>query len=187
MDFTSIPVPNLTDPERSLLNKKFRSYEARAGDIMIAKGVSFTSSTISQIATVPSHFSHIAVFVSHEGQLKTVEAYIGKGLDPYPYEEALKNENARIILLRPKDPKLAEAASSAIVKVYTAAKDQGRKLKYDYDLDLQKHDRLTCAEVAVFAFQMGSEGKVTVPEFTTKHRHGLVARHRVNIFSISNA
>ncbi len=168
MDFTKISVPNLTDPQRSLLNKKFDTYEVRAGDIMIAKGVSFTSSTISQMATVPSQLSHIAVFVSHEGQLKSVEAYIGKGLDPYPYEEALKNENARIIILRPKDPKLAEEASTAIVKVYNAEKELGRKIKYDYNLDLKKHDRLTCAEVAVYAFEMGSEGKVTVPEFTSQ-------------------
>lgn len=165
MDFTKIAVPNLTDPQRSLLNKNFGSYEVHPGDIMIAKGVSFTSSTISQIATVPSHLSHIAVFVLHEGQLKTVEAYIGKGLDPYPYEEALKNENARIIILRPKDAKLAEAASADIVKIYMSEKEKGRKVRYDYDLDLIKHDRLTCAEVAVYAFQMGSEGKVTVPEF----------------------
>lgn len=165
IDFLKIDVPQLKDPARTLLNPKISNYELRPGDIMIAKGISFTSSTISQLPVQPSQFSHIALFVQHEGSLHTLESYIGKGVDAYKLDEALKNENARILILRPKDASLAKTASETMQAIYATSVSSAKKIKYDYKLDMKDHSELTCAEVAVTAFEKASQAKVVIPEF----------------------
>jgi len=167
-DFKKMDAPNLTDPAQSNVNPAFQDIRLQAGDIMIAKGISFTSSTISQLAVNPSQLSHIALFIDYNGEVQTLEAYIGKGVDGYPLTEALKNENARILVLRPKDPELARLASQMMVERYEALKLKKEKIKYDYDLNLQDHSRLTCAEVAINAFEIGSKGGVIIPEFASQ-------------------
>lgn len=167
-DFKKMSTPDITNPKLSLLNPYIKDYQIRAGDIMIAKGISFTSSTISQLPTQPSHFSHIALFVEHESKIKTIEAYIGKGVDTYDFEEALKNENIRILILRPKDSSLALKSSQAMVDKYDQFRKINEKIKYDYELNLQDHSRLTCAEVAIDAYEAGSEKKIILPEFRSE-------------------
>lgn len=167
-DFKTMAVPDIANRGVSLLNPEISDYQILPGDIMIAKGISFTSSTISQLPVYPSQFSHIALFVNHENKIKTMEAYIGKGVDTYDLDEALKNENVRIMVLRPKDPELAKLASQTMVSRYDQLRAKNEKIKYDYDLNLEDHTRLTCAEVALDAYETASNKKVILPEFRSE-------------------
>lgn len=136
------------------------------GDIMITKGLSFVSSTVSEIAQPRSIFSHIVfVHVDKETQeVTTLESYIGKGVGIYKIEEALKNENARILVLRAKDSELADRAADYMYGKVDELKKLKKFIPYDYELDFSDNMKLSCEEVAYDSFNHASGGKVILPE-----------------------
>lgn len=143
-----------------------KKFEFKNGDIMVTKGVSFVSSTISEIATPRSLFSHI-VFIHVDKQTKevaTIESYVGKGVDIYPIEEALKNENSRILVLRSKDLELASSAADYMFNKVLELKKKNKFIPYDYVLDFKDNSKLSCEEVAFDSFKFASEGKFIIPE-----------------------
>lgn len=144
-------------------NSKF---EFHNGDIMITKGVSFISSTISEIGVPHSLFSHI-VFVHVDKDTKnvtTIESYVGRGVSIFPIEEALKNENSRILVLRSKNPELASKAADYMFERVEKLKKQNKVILYDYDLDFSDNSKLSCEEVAYDSFKTVSNGEVLLPE-----------------------
>jgi hypothetical protein len=147
------------------LNSK-EKFEFKNGDIMITKGISFVSSTISEIATPKSLYSHI-VFVHVDEKTKevtTIESYVGKGVGIYPIEEALKNENARILVLRAKDSEMASKASNYMFDKVQSLKAHKKFIPYDYNLDFSENAKLSCEEVAYDSFKTVSNGAVIIPE-----------------------
>ncbi len=141
-------------------------FQFQNGDIMITKGVSFVSSTISEIAHPRSLFSHI-VFVHVDSTTKevtTIESYVGKGVSIFPIEEALKNENARILVLRSKDSELASRAADYMFNKVVALKKQNKFIPYDYELDFSDNSKMSCEEVAYDSYKHESEGKIILPE-----------------------
>lgn len=145
-------------------------FEFKNGDIMITKGISFVSSTVSEIATPRSLFSHI-VFVHVDEKTKevtTIESYIGKGVGIYSIEDALKNENSRILVLRPKDRELAARAADYMYDKVMALKKQNKIIYYDYDLDFEDNSKLSCEEIAYDSFKQNSDGKFIIPEQMSK-------------------
>ncbi len=141
-------------------------FEFKNGDIMITKGVSFVSSTISELASPKSLFSHI-VFVHVDEKTKevtTIESYVGKGVSIFPIEEALKNENARILVLRAKDQEMASRAANYMYDKVVKLKEKNKVILYDYNLDFSDNTKLSCEEVAYDAFKTVSNGAVILPE-----------------------
>ena len=154
------------------LNPQFQAsgFHFQTGDIMITKGVSFLSSTISAIPDVSSQYSHI-VFVNvneKTGEVRTLESYVGPGFDTYAIDYALKNENARILVLRPKNQAMGKDASDRMMNRLLEAKSAGKKIPYDYNLDFKDHSALSCAEVAEEGFEEASGGSVILPMFSSE-------------------
>ena len=136
------------------------------GDILITKGISFTSSTISEVVSSRALFSHI-VFLHVDEKTKivsTMESYIGYGVKIYPIEEALRNENARILVLRAKDKKTANTAANFMFEKITSLKKVNKTIPYDYKLDFSDNSKLSCEEIAYDAFKYASNGKMILPE-----------------------
>ena len=145
-------------------------FEFKNGDIMVTKGVSFVSSTISEIAHPRSLFSHI-VFVhvdkdTHE--VTTIESYVGKGVGIYKMDDALKNENSRILILRSKDADLASRAADYMYNKVMDLKKKNKFIPYDYHLDFSDNSKLSCEEVAYDSYKQASSGKVILPEVMSK-------------------
>ncbi len=141
-------------------------FEFKNGDIMITKGVSFVSSTISEIAHPRSLFSHI-VFIHVDKETKevtTMESYVGKGVGIYNIDEALKNENARILVLRAKDSELASKAADYMYDRVVDLKKKHKFIPYDYKLDFSDNSKLSCEEVAYDSFNQVSGGSFILPE-----------------------
>lgn len=141
-------------------------FEFKNGDIMITKGVSFISSTISELAAPKSLFSHI-VFVHVDEKTKvasTIESYVGKGVEIYSMLDALKNENSRIVVLRPKNQELAARAANYMFEKVTKLKKQNKVILYDYDLDFSSNETMSCEEVAYDAYKTASGGEFIIPE-----------------------
>ncbi|MDO9180763.1 MAG: hypothetical protein Q7U04_00075 [Bacteriovorax sp.] len=145
-------------------------FEFKNGDIMITKGVSFISSTISEIAHPRSLFSHI-VFVHVDNETKkveTIESYVGKGVGIYNIEDALKNENSRIVVLRSKDSELAARAADYMYNKVVELKKKNKVIPYDYELNFTDNSKLSCEEVAYDSYKFASEGKIILPEVMSK-------------------
>ena len=163
LDFQTQPVP--------ILNREaYPKYLAKAeliaapfqfqnGDVMIARGVSFFSAIITQISDNQSHFSHTLVVHKSNDEIQTIESYVGKGMGAYELDFALKNENVRLMVLRPKDSALAEKA--ATVAMDAAAK----KLPYDYEMNFDDDQQMSCVEVPTYAYKIASDGTLKIPKY----------------------
>ncbi|MBO9666485.1 MAG: hypothetical protein J7501_06685 [Bdellovibrio sp.] len=135
-------------------------FQFHSGDLMLARGISFFSAIISQISDNKSEFSHV-VFMNQDersGKINTVESYIGSGVDSYEINFALKNENARLLVLRPKDAALGKvAARDAMISAE-------KKIGYDYKMDFADYSKMSCVEVVRAAYDRASQGQVVVPQ-----------------------
>lgn len=146
--------PDLDDPKFQFLS----------GDLMLARGISFFSAIISKLSDNKSQFSHV-VFVNKDAKTKklnTVESYIGSGVDRYEMDVALKNENVRLLVLRPKDRKLGERAAN-----YAMASAQVR-LPYDFYMNFSDYSKMSCVEVARASYDKASNGSVLTPDLPAK-------------------
>lgn len=163
LDFFSQPVPiydrkfyppylvrsDLDDPK----------FNFQSGDLMLARGISFFSVIISQVSDSKSAFSHV-VFVNKDAKankVNTVESYIGAGVNRYDIDYALRNENARLLVLRLKDSALGTAAA-----VYAMGYAKQR-LGYDYVMNYADYSKMSCVEVARAAYDRASSSKLLLP------------------------
>ena len=168
IEYKKVPLP-IYEPKAYSpfhLTNKTEPFEFKSGDILITKGISFTSSTISEVTTTRSLFSHIVFIYVDEKTKKvyTLESYIGYGVKIFSIEEALRNENARILVLRMKDQKAAATAASYMYEKIERLKKEGKVIPYDYDLNFEDNTKLSCEEIAYEAFKETSQGKIIIPE-----------------------
>lgn len=136
-------------------------FKFQSGDLMLARGVSFISAIISQISDNRSHFSHV-VFVDINEKTQTagtIESYVGSGVKHYDMDFALKNENARLLVLRPKSHVLGQKAASF------ANKAVAEKIRYDYSMNFTDYSTMSCVELAVYAYDKASQGQVKIPVY----------------------
>ncbi|NUN04937.1 MAG: hypothetical protein HUU57_04160 [Bdellovibrio sp.] len=151
------------------LNSKYKSFAFQPGDIMITRGISFMSAGIAQSTTLPSKFSHgVFVYGDGSGKFQTIESYINSGVSFFTIEDALKNENARIMVFRAKDAKMAQLANDLMGKeIKSRLEVKGPSVAYDYDANIKDHSRLTCIEIPYAAYEWASNGKVIMPQATS--------------------
>lgn len=168
VDFTKVTAPVLDHKGYApfQLNPKFKNFAFEDGDILITKGISTISSTITTFTDHHSPFSHIAfVHVNPEtNKAETIESYVGRGVNFFSMIDAMKNENARILVLRPKNRDLAKKAAAYMRNRVKSAFQKGSYIPYDYQLDFSNNQTLSCEEVAFDSFKTASEGLVTIPE-----------------------
>lgn len=211
---------NSTEVTKEVGQAPFLDY--KKGDLMITKGISLISGTISSVPTPQSLFSHIVFvaeyfetyeakkakeqsasvpptktksesdFVNANG-FGTLESYIGTGVNYFTMRDALLNENARILILRPKDQRLATKAHDYITKrvieksKYKVEEEQSfregkitnlseslesmslkRKIRYDYKQDFSDNADLSCEEIAFDAYKTASKNSFIIPAKTAQ-------------------
>lgn len=168
IDFKAVPPP-INSPHSYApyhLNPKVKDFEFKTGDILITKGVSFISSTISEVVKKRALFSHMVFLYVDEAtkEVFTMESYIGYGVKIFTIEEALKSENARILVLRPRDQELAKKAAKHMYDRIKKSELDEKPIQYDYALDFNESEKLSCEEIAYVAFSEVSNKKFIIPE-----------------------
>ncbi len=177
-DFQAQPTPFLDRDSRYLVltRKTNAPITFRRGDAMVARGVSFLSAMIARLGNIDSQFSHVILVADDprdpKHALGTIESYVGEGVNFHEMHWALKNENARLLLLRPRDPKLAETAAVGMAKRVADLASHGKKIHYDYKLDFKHDETMSCAEVSQVAYRTASQGSIEIPEFPTVIHEG---------------
>jgi hypothetical protein len=167
IDFQNQPVPLKAD-NISYYGQKFSGdRQFKSGDMFITRGVSFLSGMIARLGDRPTQFSHIVMLYEDPktGEMKSIESYVGVGVQFYGMDFALKNENARILWLRAKDHKLAEDAAMLMGALVQERLDKKMPIKYDYALDFNNADTMSCAEVSQVAFKMASGNQFKIPYY----------------------
>lgn len=167
LDFQAQPVPMKEKTPYYVFRNNTDGLELKGGDILVSRGLSFLSAMIARLGKRGTQFSHI-VFV-HENEetkeIKTIESYVGVGVTFFDLDFALKNENARILWVRPKDKAMGARASKLIGEEVASRIAKNDPIKYDYALDFNDHSTMSCAEVAQSAYDMASNSKFHIPYY----------------------
>jgi hypothetical protein len=177
-NFQAQPTPFIDrDPRYLVLTRKpGEAVTFRRGDLMIARGVSFLSAMIARLGDIDSQFSHVILVAGDprdpKHALGTIESYVGEGVNFHEMHWALKNENARLLLLRPRDPALAESAATGMAKRVADLASLKKRIHYDYKLDFHDDETMSCAEVAQVAFRTAARKAIEIPEFPTVIHEG---------------
>ena len=102
------------------------------------------------------------------GKLETIESYAQtqpSGVQAFEMDYALKNENPRIVLLRPKDSKIGARAADIMSREAKAGKaDPTKQIAYDYTMSFADDKHMTCSAVSYWGYYKASDGKFIIPE-----------------------
>lgn len=141
-------------------NPNYSELKLQAGDVLLIRGSSFVSAMIARIGDEEGNFSHLAIVAedSH-GKLYVVESLIHLGLIVTPLEKWRKARDARVALFRHKDESLSRRAARVAYDWSLTP------LRYDFEMNDSKYDKVFCAEVIRYAYDKASDGKVLVPKF----------------------
>ncbi len=171
-DFFSQPVPIVekNDAYLSFTANPSEKFEFRNGDLLITRGVSYLSANIARIGTSETQFSHVVFYHrdAASGKQETIESYVGEGVGTYDINYALRNENARIMVLRAKDASLADRAANQMYTRVTQAVAAGAPIQYDFQFEWDNPDKMSCAEVARAAFKAASSNQVVIPQYPSQ-------------------
>lgn len=147
----------------------------RAGDVLLVRGDSFISATISRIGDVVTNMSHLAMVAEAEdGRLHVVEALMEKGLIQYDLDRFLSLERLpRAAVYRYRESGLAKVAARNLWKLYLDSLRNPQNYRFDIQMDPNDHSKVYCAEAVRMAWESASNGQVIVPRYLTTF-HGAI-------------
>jgi len=182
-------------------NRPLLAQDFQSGDVLLMRGGSAVSAAIARVTDVNSLFSHAAiVYVDPQtGKKYVVEALTEKGATINSLEYALNHGAPRMLALRHHDTIAAAKGSEILYQIVKASIENKRTFKYDFTMsgrlpdvsteDVLKYVRgsndpelvqklsnykVFCSLMVKWAFHIGSEGKYTLPEFSS----GMNAKNR---------
>ncbi len=129
-----------------------RGVRVHSGDILVSRGGAPTSALIARGNDYPGNFSHIAlVHVSDDGEVRTVEAHIERGVVVAGIDRYIADPKLRVMLLRARadlpalqeDPALAHRVAEAALRDATE-----RHIAYDFEMNYEDPETQFCSEVA---------------------------------------
>ena len=141
-----------------------------AGDLLLMRGMHHNSAAIARIGDVDSQFSHLAIIHTDEnGAQWVVESLIEEGGIINSLDSTLHHGLGRCVVLRHRDRALARrAAAQAHELISRSRAPGGKRIWYDFSMELQGEDELFCSKLVRLAFARASAGTVVLPSFTTR-------------------
>ena len=141
----------------------------RSGDVLLMRGGAHNSAAIARIGDNDTQFSHVGmIYVDEKGTPWVVEALIEDGSVINELDHVLNHGVARLVLFRPKDAKLGEAAAKEIHKYISATlAPGGKRILYDFTMQLEETGTLFCSKLVRLAYNKASVGKLDLPTFPT--------------------
>ena len=143
--------------------------EFRPGDVILQRGMLHNSAAIARIGDVDSQFSHVGIVAQDErGELVVVEALIEVGSIITPLTVNLSHHLGRAILFRHRDGALAARAAERIhERIAKSLEPTSKPILYDFTMELEGYKELFCSKLVRLAYELGSDGKVSMPTFPT--------------------
>jgi len=166
-----------------LINPKFEDSfsdwsDLKSGDVILSRGNAFSSAAIARIGDVDTQFSHLTlVYRDKTDKLHTIEAHIEIGNVVAPFDAHIGEKNARSVLFRHKDPKLAHRAAQIMYEMVEKQQKTGKNIEYDFAMDYNDSKRIFCSEVIYLGYKLAGEErnqKIDIPMYKTKFNSGLI-------------
>lgn len=143
--------------------------EFQPGDVILQRGMLHNSAAIARIGDVDSQFSHVGIVARDgKGELVVVEALIEVGSIITPLTVNLSHHLGRAILFRHRDSALAARAAEKIhERIAKSLELTSQPILYDFSMELDSYKQLFCSKLVRLAYELGSDGKVSMPPFPT--------------------
>ena len=150
--------------------------DLKSGDVILSRGNAYTSAAIARIGTIDAQFSHVtSVYRDETGTLHTTEAHIEIGSVAMPWQVHVDQGNAREVVFRFKDSKVAhEAAKYVFERVKKFSASHKHNINYDFTMDYKDNSDLFCSEVVSSGFTKVTKSKVDIPRYKTKFNPNLI-------------
>ncbi len=157
----------------TLVNPAFATGEDlpfEAGDLLLMRGMHHNSAAIARIGDVNSQFSHLAIIhTDDKGVQWVVESLIEEGAIINPLDAVLHHGLGRCVVLRHRDRALARRAAAGIHEyVRRSRAPGGKRIWYDFSMELQGEKELFCSKLVRLAFARASDGAVLLPTYNTR-------------------
>jgi Permuted papain-like amidase enzyme, YaeF/YiiX, C92 family len=157
----------------TLVNPAFATGEDlpfEAGDLLLMRGMHHNSAAIARIGDVDSQFSHIAIIHTDDNGVQwVVESLIEEGAIINPLDAVLHHGLGRCVVLRHKDGALARRAAAGIDELVRRSRAPGgRRIWYDFSMELPGEKELFCSKLVRLAFARASDGAVLLPTYNTR-------------------
>lgn len=142
----------------------------RSGDVILTRGRLYNSAAIARIGDIDSQFSHVAmVYINADGEHFAVESVIEEGARVTPLHDLLADDLVRAIVFRHRDKNLAQRAAYLIhERVQHSRSRNGKRIWYDFTMQLDNRLNLFCSKLVRRAFKEASAGELILPSFKTK-------------------
>lgn len=183
-DFTTLNFDGPT-PIHFMVNPKYDFNgvkDLKSGDIILSRGNAYSSAAIARIGDDDHQFSHLTLVYKNEktGELFTSEAHIEIGNVAAPFQVHLDQKNARTVVFRLKDEKLAHAAGKEMYERFKNHTTKKKKnIPYDFAMDYQDDSEIFCSEVIYHGYNEASKKingrQMNIPEYKTSFNPALLS------------
>ncbi|MDP7319369.1 MAG: YiiX/YebB-like N1pC/P60 family cysteine hydrolase [Bacteriovoracaceae bacterium] len=166
-----------------LINPRFKGefeswQDLKGGDVLLSRGNAFSSAAIARVGKTDTQFSHLSLVHQKQGALYTSEAHIEIGNVVAPIEVHLNQKNARTVVFRHQDSRLAAKAGEVAFNHIEKFQQRGRNIEYDFGMDYHDEKRLFCSEVIYYGYRHASlelgMKEVLIPKFKTTFEPSLL-------------
>ncbi len=155
---------------------KFRGIEdLQSGDVILSRGNAYSSAAIARIGNSDMQFSHLSlVYKDEAGKLWTSEAHIEIGSVVAPIDVHINQKNARTVIFRFKDSKLAHQAAKTMYEIIKPRQEEKKNIPYDFAMNYHNEDKIFCTEVIHLGYKKASKGTLDIPKYKTKFTKGMI-------------
>jgi hypothetical protein len=153
--------------------------DLKSGDIILSRGNAYSSAAIARIGQNDTQFSHLSFVYEHsDKKMYTVEAHIEIGSVVAPVQVNIDQKNARSVVFRHKDSKLAHQAAKLMFERVKKRQDKKKNIEYDFGMDYKDDKRIFCSEIVSEGFNKASKKiykkELILPKHKTKFNRGLI-------------
>lgn len=134
--------------------------DLKSGDVILSRGNAYSSAAIARIGDDDTQFSHLTLVYRDEkdGKLHTSEAHIEIGNVVAPMKVHIDQKNARTVVFRMKDEKLAHEAGKYMFDYIKKYKKKKKKnIPYDFSMVYQDDSKIFCSEVIYHGYNEASK------------------------------
>jgi hypothetical protein len=167
----------VVNPDFNFTNHK----DLMSGDVILSRGNAYSSAAIARIGDDDTQFSHLTLVYKDEKtkKLYTSEAHIEIGNVVAPMKIHIDQKNARTVVFRMKNEKLAhEAGKYMYDHIVEYKKKKKKNIPYDFAMIYQDDSKIFCSEVIYHGYKEASKklygADMDIPLYKTTFHPGLI-------------
>jgi hypothetical protein len=155
--------------------EKFESWiDLESGDILLSRSLDYISAYSAKCVVHESQFSHLSFVYQPPNRdgMYIVESGGEGGVEIIEIEEIIKQDYARMVVLRPRPEFDGAKAAMAIYDFIIQKEKEGRKIDFDFTIREDPNIALFCSEVIYEGFRLS--GNMSFPDRKSSFKPSLL-------------